>query len=260
MNKARFLKEVEDLLIKRSKNPAIELDDSEYSVPYKLLTDMKNDFLRGVPFSYLLEMSEFYENQFYITPDVLIPRSETEQLVDLIVQKFPHPMERLLDVGIGSGVIILSLLAKNVAKRGVGVDLSSKAIEVAKINARRLRLLDRVEFKISDRLSQVDGEFDLIVSNPPYIRASAHYDLVHQQVKTHEPYLALFLEDEAYSDWFGNFFRQVHHHLKEGGTFFMEGHELEVESQLLILEKLKFRNVSVLKDLSGRARYLVASK
>lgn len=221
---------------------------------------MKADFLRGVPFAYLLEMSEFYENQFYITPDVLIPRNETEYLVDMIVRENKSVKERILDVGIGSGVIILSLLSKGIAKSGVGVDISAKAIEVATINARRLRLLDRVEFKISDRLNNVEGNFDLIVSNPPYIRASAHYDLVHQQVRTHEPHLALFLEDNAYESWFDSFFRQVHGHLSDGGFFVMEGHELELESQSQILRNIGFKNVEVRKDLSGSPRFLFAQK
>ena len=260
MNKARFLKEVEDLLIKRSKNPAIELDDSEYSVPYKLLTDMKNDFLRGVPFSYLLEMSEFYEYQFYVTPDVLIPRSETEQLVDLIIRENKNSVDRILDVGIGSGVIILSLLAKGVAKSGMGVDISVKALDVATINARRLRLLPEVEFRISDRLSNVQGQFDIIVSNPPYIRASAHFELVHQQVRTHEPHLALFLEDSAYETWFKTFFTQVYEHLSLGGKFYMEGHELEVQEQSQMLSLCGFKNVRVLNDLHGAPRFLSAEK
>lgn len=250
-----------DLLIKRSKNPAIELDDSEYSVPDKLLTDMKMEFLRGVPFSYLLEMSEFYNNQFYITPDVLIPRSETEQLVDIIINQFSQkPVKSILDVGVGSGVIILSLLAKNMAEIGVGVDVSLKALEVANINARRLRLLDRVSFKLSDRLFNVEGKFNLIVSNPPYIRASEHFDLVHQQVKTHEPHLALFLEDHAYEEWFHSFFSQVYEHLENQGYFFMEGHELEVTKQLNKLREIGFQNVQVIKDLAGRDRFLVGQK
>lgn len=254
------MKEVSDILIKRSKNPAIELDDSEYSVPEKLLKDMKKEFLKGVPFSYLLEMSEFYFNQFYITPDVLIPRNETEELVDFLVKRFSQPVERMLDVGIGSGVILLSLLAQNVAKTGVGVDLSHKAIEVASINARRLRLDDRVRFIISDRLFSVKDKFNLIVSNPPYIRASAHLEFVHQQVTNHEPHLALFLEDDAYDEWFEIFFRQVYDHLEDGGLFMMEGHEMEVNKQLSIIEKIGFINAAVKNDLSNSPRFLIASK
>lgn len=219
------------------------------------------EFLKGVPFSYILEMSEFFNNQFYITPDVLIPRNETEQLVDLIVNYYKKkPVEKVLDVGVGSGVIILSLLASGVVQRGVGVDVSSKAIEVATINARRLRLLNRVEFKISDRLFDVEGDFDLIVSNPPYIRASSHLELVHQQVKEHEPHLALFLEDNAYDDWFDIFFKQVYDHLRTGGLFMMEGHELEVEKQSLMLQEIGFKNVRIEKDLSGSPRFLIAFK
>lgn len=221
---------------------------------------MKNDFLRGVPFSYLLEMSEFYENQFYVTPDVLIPRSETEQLVDLIIQENKESVDRILDVGIGSGVIILSLLSKGTAKSGLGVDISTKAIDVAMINARRLRLLDRVEFRISDRLTSVEGEFDIVVSNPPYIRASAHYEMVHQQVRTHEPHLALFLDDDAYENWFKTFFTQVFNHLNANGKFYMEGHELEVEHQGKMLAACGFKNIRVLKDLHGSPRFLSAQK
>lgn len=247
-------------MIKRSKNAAIELGDSEYSIPAKLIYEMKVDFLKGIPFSYLLEMSEFYENQFFINPHVLIPRPETEQLVDIIVTEQKRTFNRVLDVGIGSGVIILSLLAKDIAKYGVGVDISAPAIEVAVINARRLRLLERVSFLTSDRLFSVTGEFDLIVSNPPYIRAIAHGDLVHQQVAAHEPHLALFLEDSAYEEWFTVFFKQIYSHLSAGGFFYMEGHELEVAHQAELLEKIGFSQIRVINDLLGAPRFLSAQK
>ena len=207
--------------------------------------------------AYLLGFSEFYGQRFFINDDVLIPRPETELLVDMIVNECKGNIKRVLDVGTGSGVIILSLLGSGVGESGVGVDLSHAALKVAQINADRLRLHHKIEFKLSDRLEKVEGKFDLIVSNPPYIKKSTQKKLVHKNVDSFEPHIALYLDDEAYSDWFKLFFSQVAKHLE--GTFFMEGHEDELISLLPLLENLGFENFVILNDLTGRSRFLKAN-
>jgi release factor glutamine methyltransferase len=192
-----------------------------------------------------------------VNSDVLIPRPETEYLVDLVVKEFKGKTNKVLDVGTGSGVILLSLLAANVGKSGVGVDISPEALKVAKINCQRLNLESKAKLILSDRLDKVEGIFDLIVSNPPYIKASSHRDLVHDSVDMHEPHQALYLPDDFYFMWFEDFFASIREHLK--GTFFMEGHELELDDQAKLLGRLGFQDIQVLNDLTGTKRFLRAT-
>lgn len=239
----RFLREVEDIIQKR-KNENISIDK------------LGEEFLKGIPFQYLLEESEFFGHKFYVNSNVLIPRPETEFLVDMVARDFKGKASRVLDVGTGSGVILLSLLAANVGKTGVGVDISPEALEVAKINSKRLNLENKASLLLSDRLDKVEGVFDLIVSNPPYIKASSHRELVHDSVDKYEPHQALYLPDDFYFMWFEDFFASIREHLK--GTFFMEGHELELDDQAKLLSRLGFQKIEVLSDMAGTKRFLRA--
>ena len=155
-------------------------------------------------------------------------------------------------------MILLSLMKARVAILGTGSDISDEALQVARINQRRLRV--KSDFIKSDRFQNISGEFDLIVSNPPYIKASAHRTLVQASVDSFEPHLALYLEDSAYEDWFSSFFKDVFSHLMPGGQFWMEGHEIELAEQGRMLEKAGFSHVQVLKDYSGLDRFLRAEK
>lgn len=247
--------EVGDILKKRN-SESLSLDDASDSISESATADLAEVFLKGVPFQYLLEESEFFGHKFYVNKDVLIPRPETEYLVDLLVKEFKGKVTKVLDVGTGSGVILLSLLAANVGKSGVGVDISQEALEVAKVNAKRLNLESKASLLLSDRLDKVEGTFDLIVSNPPYIKASSHRSLVHDSVDEHEPHTALYLPDDYYAFWFEDFFAEIRGHLK--GTFFMEGHELELDDQAKMLGRLGFQDINVLNDMSGVKRYLRA--
>lgn len=247
--------EVGDILKKRN-NDSVSLDDASDSISDKATADLAEVFLKGVPFQYLLEESEFFGHKFFVNKDVLIPRPETEYLVDLLVKEFKGKVTKVLDVGTGSGVILLSLLAANVGKTGVGVDISPEALEIAKVNSKRLKLEAKASLILSDRLDKVDGTFDLIVSNPPYIKASSHRSLVHDSVDEHEPHSALYLPDDYYAMWFEDFFAEIRGHLK--GTFFMEGHELELDDQATMLGRLGFQNIQVFNDMTGIKRYLRA--
>jgi release factor glutamine methyltransferase len=215
---------------------------------------LEEQFLKGTPLATLMGFAEFYHNRYFVDQHVLIPRPETEYMVDLLVNEFKGKAQRILDVGTGSGVILLSLLNAGVGKNGVGVDISEEALRVANINTQRLRLKHKASMIKSDRLTQVEGSFDLIVSNPPYIKASSHRSLVHNSVDKHEPHTALYLPDDYYVLWFEDFFQEVRAHLS--GTFMMEGHELELDEQGKMLGRLGFQNVQVIADLTGTKRYV----
>ncbi len=230
---------------------------SELSFSHSHFQILADKLLRGIPFSYLLNESEFFQHKFFVNENVLIPRPETEHLVDLIVRK-AKKFQKILDVGTGSGVIVLSLMKAGLGKAGTGSDISSEALLVAKINQRRLRV--SCDFIQSDRFQHIKDKFDLIVSNPPYIKALAHRSLVQATVDSYEPHLALYLKDSEYEEWFHHFFRDVRDHLLPGGEFWMEGHEKELAAQAEVLKKLGFVNPQVIKDYSGLDRFLHAER
>lgn len=242
---------------KKINDKNLNLDSDLGVVSQDELEVLKNSFIEGVPFQYLLNKADFYYSEFFVDPSVLIPRPETEYLVDLIVKRHKGKIERVLDVGTGSGAILLSLIKHGVGQSGLGVDISTRALEVALLNTKRLHLEDQVRFINSDKLNNVEGTFDLIVSNPPYIKAQSHRELVHPKVNQFEPHEALYLPDDFYTFWFEDFFSEIRSHLR--GVFYMEGHELELDAQAEIMSKLGFKNVEVLRDLSGCKRYLEAS-
>jgi release factor glutamine methyltransferase len=204
--------------------------------------------------------AEFFGENFFVNPHVLIPRPETEQLVDLVLQDPDSKnIKTILDVGTGSGVILLTLLRHLPEATGLGLDISDYALDVAQTNAKHHRLDLRGKFKLSDRLERVNKKFDLIISNPPYIKLTSHRKLVHKSVDAFEPPEALYLPDFEYSKWFEVFFTQLKDHLAPHGKFLMEGHELELQNQAKQLIQIGFSNASVLKDFSGCDRFLVGS-
>jgi release factor glutamine methyltransferase len=233
-----------------------DLSSSEYSFSPVELESLGEKFRSGIPFSYLWGESEFFQHKFYVNENVLIPRPETELLVDLIVRN-KKSYARALDVGTGSGAIILSLAASGTVKEALGSDLSSRALEVAAINRKRLRLHD-LQFILSDRFENIQGKFSLIVSNPPYIKKNTHASGVQKTVDAFEPHEALYLPDSDYTQWFTHFFQGVKDHLEQDGEFWMEGHEDELKTQKELLENLGFRKVSVIKDYANLDRFLFA--
>jgi release factor glutamine methyltransferase len=144
------------------------------------------------PFQYIVGRQEFYGLDFYVTPDVLIPRPETEILVEAAIRAFQHHDHcRFLEVGIGSGCISVSILAKLPRATAVGGDVSYKALVVAGNNAETNRVSERLDLQLSDVYESIDErEFDLIVSNPPYV-ADTDLDSLQREVRNFEPKAAL---------------------------------------------------------------------
>lgn len=161
-----------------------------------------------------------------------------------------------MDVGIGSGVILLSLMKSGVIQQGWGIDILPHALEVTKENAWRLGLSPKLI--LNDRLTDLNEKFDLIISNPPYIKKSSHRQFVQKTVDEFEPEISLYLDDEIYENWFRDFFSQVKRCLKPQGEFIMEGHELELSNQVEVLQKMRFIDIELKKDLSGRDRFIFA--
>ncbi|MGZ3807393.1 MAG: HemK/PrmC family methyltransferase [Bacteriovorax sp.] len=219
----------------------------------------------GVPLEYITGYAYFYRSLFKVTSDVLIPRSETEILVELASQEiqknYRNKVCRLIDVGTGSGAIALSLMMENASTLDViATDISEKALTLAKENFFNLRYAisakHNISFQQCDRLQNIEGKFDMILSNPPYIKRRADVDSVHHQVLSYEPAMALFLDDDVYDLWFEDFFRSIHQKLSENGMSLIEGHENHLEALKEIAQKVGFIKADIIKDYTSRNRFL----
>ena len=145
---------------------------------------------KNEPIAYILGEKEFWSKNFKVNKNTLIPRPETELLVDRLLKIFKKKKICILDIGTGSGCIVLSLLDELKDSTGVGIDISKEAILVAKINRFRFNLENRVKFLNKSFLDVINKKFDLIVSNPPYIKRNSIKNL-SDDIKKYEPRLAL---------------------------------------------------------------------
>jgi len=142
------------------------------------------------PLAYILKNKEFWSKDFFVNRNTLIPRPETELLCDVVIKLFKDKDPYMLDIGTGTGCILLSILSEIKKAKGIGVDISSKAIEVAKKNSNNFGLNKRSKFFIRSLDSIYNYKFDLIVSNPPYIKTSDIKNL-SEDVRKFEPKIAL---------------------------------------------------------------------
>lgn len=229
-------------------------------------TKFFNELQKGVPLSYITNVGHFYGREFFVNESVLIPRFETEGLVELAVEHIKTisgPRINVGEIGVGSGCIGLTILSE-CFDRSIdfrGGEISESALMVARKNYQKLNFCipdsSRVTFFVNDRLEGEDEcHYDLIVSNPPYIKKDQDENLVHHQVREFEPALALFIEDEVYESWFVELFSQIEKCLKPDGKFLMEGHENHLVRLKEIASEFSFKEIEIIKDLSSRDRVL----
>ena len=218
-----------------------------------LIKDFKKKKEEGMPLDYILNSSKFYENDFYIDDRVLIPRPETEILVEYVNNHFSSTL-KLLDVGTGSGCIGISIALKNLSATVYGSDNSIGALEVASINKRNLNA-DNFLLIHANWLSCFGNKsFDLIVSNPPYIDENDE----HLNDLKHEPYGALVAKDHGLGD-IKKIVSQSTSILREGGVLMIEhGHDQESEVKN-IFSTSNFSNILCLKDLSSIPRITIGT-
>ncbi|MBP7809929.1 MAG: peptide chain release factor N(5)-glutamine methyltransferase [Bacteroidia bacterium] len=229
------------------------------------LYDCCKDLKKNIPLQYILGETVFYGLTFKVNPHVLIPRPETEELVELILNDCLKGNETtldILDIGTGSGCIPITLKHKLPEANVAAIDISQEALQVAQQNA----LLNKttVLFNQSDILKQeaeyVLDTYDIIVSNPPYI-AKAEASQMHERVKNNEPNIALFVEDNDATIFYRRIIELCKYHLNAGGKLYFELNPLFANEIKQLAEKSNlFEQVILIKDLSGNTRFLKAIK
>ena len=213
---------------------------------------------RHEPLPYITGRVEFYRRDFAVTPDVLIPRPETELLVETALDWIDsHAVSRAVDVGAGSGCIAVTLAAEAPTLSVLAVDLSAHALRVARANATRHHVAGRLRWVQADLLAPCTGPFDLIVSNPPYV-ARDEWDALPASVRR-EPWQALLAGPEGL-DVIRRLLTQVKTRLRPGGLLLVEIGETQ-GGMVRALAKAAFPqgDVRVLKDLVGKERLLRVS-
>ncbi len=205
------------------------------------------------PVSLILGRRAFWTHDFHVTSAVLDPRPDTETLVEAALNV---PFTRVLDLGTGSGCILLSLLSERPKASGLGVDCSDAALEVAQINRAEMALDRRATLIRSDWFSEVSGQFDLIVSNPPYITAEA-FDALAPEVRDHEPKIAL----TPGGDGLGAYriiTVQALDYLAPGGHLMVEtGFDQAVTVEALF-KAAGFAEIRSIRDINGKDRVIAA--
>lgn len=211
------------------------------------------------PVSQIIGHRLFWGRRFHVTRDVLDPRPETECL---IAAALAQPFARVLDLGTGSGAILLTLLAENPNASGLGTDISPAALAVALGNAQALALTARASFARSDWLAGVQGQFDLIVANPPYVAAAEMPDLA-PEVRDWEPYLALTPADDTTGDGLAAYraiTAAVVPHLAIGGRLLVEIGPTQGPAVMGLLAAAGLGQITVLPDLDRRDRVVGARR
>lgn len=215
----------------------------------------------GLPSQYITGHQEFWGLDFVVSPAVLIPRPETEHLVETVIELARdcfHP--KIVDVGTGSGCIALALAHELLTAEIHGVDLSDDALEIARANAARLQLDGRVRFAKSNVLAAFAHRYDLdfVVSNPPYV-GFGEADKVQKSVREFEPRMAVFAGEQGL-DVIGPLVKQAHRVLKPGGWLALEiGYSMR-DAVMSLLDPTMWDDVRVVPDLQGIPRVVAARR
>ncbi|MDB2437316.1 peptide chain release factor N(5)-glutamine methyltransferase [Hellea sp.] len=223
----------------------------------ELMSDYTERRLAGEPVDNILGSREFYGRSFKINKDVLSPRPETEMLVDAALEILKEtPDARILDLGTGSGAIIISCLAEAAHAEGVAVDMSPEALTIAEQNAKTHGVADRLTFLCGSWFEPVTGVFDIILSNPPYITDEAMTAL-DIEVAKFDPELALRGGADGLTAYRA-IISEAEAYLKPGGSLLLEIGYDQGQTVFNILQALPYEDVSIHRDLSGHERMIKA--
>ena len=237
----------------------LSLDKEISEKKIKVFFEYINRRKKNEPIAYITGFKEFWKNNFKVNKDVLIPRPDTETLVEQVLNEIDNMSKKtILDVGTGSGCIILSLLNERKKCKGVGIDISKNAIKLAKYNAKIQHIKNRVKFFNSDIDNFYLGKYDFILSNPPYLKLNEISDL-DKDVRNHEPKLALNGGIDGYSK-IKLVIKKSSELIKKSGKLFLEVGFNQTLKTLKILNKNGFHNNKIVKDLAKKNRCIISTK
>ncbi|MBB6237912.1 release factor glutamine methyltransferase [Pedobacter sp. AK013] len=261
--KALFSIAAEQVLALSSAKLIIQKETDISFINIQKLLSILNDLQIGKPIQHILEEAHFYGAVFKVNEEVLIPRPETEELVDWIISDNSSQFSvntnhkiTILDIGTGSGCIPI-ILKKHLAKAEVAtLDVSPNAIAIAKENAKQLNMT--IKFIEADILTfQSEEKFDIIVSNPPYIRDLEKADM-HNNVLVYEPHLALFVRDENPLIFYKAIADFARTNLKPNGQLYFEINEYLGKETIEMLASKGFIDIELRKDMQGKDRMVKA--
>ena len=214
---------------------------------------------KGEPVAYLINKKEFWKETFYVNKDVLIPRPDTEHLIEEVI-KYTYEDSKLhiLDIGTGSGCILLSILRERKKFNGVGIDISKKSINISRYNAKKLKLSNRTKFYISDVDNFLIGKYDIIISNPPYIE-NLSLKYLDRDVINFEPKLALDGGKDGFSEII-KVINKLSSLIKKNGIFILEIGYNQKNKAIQMLKNKGFYIKKVLKDYGKNDRCIISTK
>lgn len=217
-----------------------------------------NKRIKNIPLAYITNCQEFYGYKFYVDQNVLIPRADSETLIDVAHKYFQRDAAiNILDLGTGSGCLVISLLNEFSNATAVAVDASKDALKVAAKNARSLNVAARLILRQSNWFKEISDKFDLIIANPPYIAIDDHE--IAENVKKHEPKQALFAANNGLADY-QQIAKQAANFLLPNGKIILEIGYSQTQKVTEIFERENFIFLQVVKDLAAKDRVLVFSK
>ena len=236
-------------------NPKQILNDGQLSNFKSLIARRK----KGEPIAYLINKKEFWNNEFFVNKDVLIPRPDTELIVEEVLKIYSKNTHlQVLDIGTGSGCILLSILKERKYFHGTGIDISKKSINVSKFNAKKLNLENRVKFFHSSVDNFTIGKYDLIVSNPPYIElVSLKY--LEKDIINFEPKLALSGGFDGFSK-IRKVINKANCLIKKNGKFILEIGFNQKNKVKEILKQEGFYINKAVRDYGNNDRCIISTK
>ena len=225
----------------------------------KKFDDLIKRRAKGEPIAYLTNKKEFWNDEFFVNNDVLIPRSDTEIIIEQVLKIYSKKSKaQILDIGTGSGCILLSIIKERPNFYGTGIDISKKSINVSKFNTKQLNLTSRVKFFHSCIDNFIIGKYDLIVSNPPYIELS-NLKYLDKDIVNFEPKLAL----NGGCDGFSNIRKVINKAsilIKRKGKLILEIGFNQREKVKSLLENKGYYIDRVIKDYAGNDRCIICTK
>jgi len=233
----------------------LELSDLQLRIIHDVISELKT----YKPIQYILEETDFYEIQFDVGSGVLIPRPETEELVDWIINENKDEKKIILDIGTGSGCIAIALAANLKSSKVYACDISDQALGQAKKNSIKNNVkIDLFQLDILKNISGLNKKFDIIVSNPPYI-AESEKRLMEQNVLNFEPELALFVPDDNPLVFYKAIINFGKLHLNHGGEIYLEINEAFGRQMIALLKDSGFESIILKKDINGKDRMIKGS-